>query len=106
MENVLKFNLQFSVHVRHITITKQPNKSKYDRNTAQIRLTCNGRGNPEPIYKWFKANSSSILALTNFYTIEDVQQNNSGVYICEAYNTIDGIDYNATFSVEIDIGKL
>lgn len=98
-------NYQFLVHVRDLAITKQPNKTQYDRNTAMITLTCKGSGNPAPSYKWFREeNTTSILARTRLYTIDDVKQNNSGVYICEAYNTIDGIIYNTSYSVYIDIG--
>ncbi|CAC5386238.1 unnamed protein product [Mytilus coruscus] len=94
------------VDVRDLTITKQPNKTQYDRNTAQIKLTCKGNGNPEPTYKWFREeNTRIILAWGNIYIIEDVKQNNSGMYICEAYNTIDGIMYNTNYSVDIAIGE-
>ncbi|CAC5407990.1 unnamed protein product [Mytilus coruscus] len=90
--------------VRHINITKQPNKAQYDQKTPTINLTCKGDGNPEPTYKWFsQENKSSILSSTNLYIIEDVVQNNSGVYICEMYNNIDDIGYNAIYSVEIHI---
>lgn len=96
--------LNVSYTVRHININKQPNKAQYDQKTPTINLTCTGDGNPEPTYNWFRQeNRSSILSWTNFYIIEDVIQNYSGVYICEAYNTIDGIEYNANYSVEIDI---
>lgn len=39
------------------------------------------------------------------YIIEYVVQNNSGAYICESYNTKDGIDSRTNNSVEIEIGK-
>lgn len=72
-----------------------------------IALTCTGDGNPQPTYKWFRQeNRRRILSSTNLYIIEDVVQNNSGVYICEVYNTIDEIEYNANFTVKIDIGEL
>lgn len=70
-------------------------------------MTCKGDGNPRPHYKWFREeNTRTILSSTNLYIIEDVVQNNSDVYICEVYNTIDDIKYNENFSVEIDIGEL
>ncbi|XP_071181282.1 basal cell adhesion molecule-like [Mytilus edulis] len=91
-------------HVRHINITKQPNKVQYDKNTPTINLTCKGDGNPRPHYKWFRQeNTRRILSSTYLYIIEDVVQNNSDVYICEVYSTIDDIEYNENFSVEIDI---
>lgn len=75
--------------------------------TPTITLTCEGDGNPQPTYKWFRQeNRRRIISSTNLYIIEDVIQNNSGVYICEAYNTIDDVEYNSNFSVEIDIGEL
>ncbi|CAC5411553.1 CADM3 [Mytilus coruscus] len=90
--------------VRHINITKQPNKAQYDQKTLTINLTCKGDGNPEPTYKWFRQeNTRSILSSTNLYIIEDVVQNSSGVYICEVYNTIDDIEYNTNYSVTIYI---
>ncbi|XP_071181374.1 immunoglobulin superfamily member 11-like [Mytilus edulis] len=90
--------------VRHVNITKQPNQADYDRKTSKITLTCKGDGNPQPTYKWFRLeNTSSILSSTNLYIIEDVIQNNSGVYICEAYNTIDDVEYIANYSVQINI---
>ncbi|CAC5386265.1 CADM3 [Mytilus coruscus] len=96
--------LNVSYTVRHINITKRPNQAQYDQKTPTIILTCKGDGNPEPSYKWFRQeNTHSILSSTNLYIIEDVVQNNSGVYICEVYNTIDDIEYNANYSVEIDI---
>ncbi|OPL33642.1 hypothetical protein AM593_08466, partial [Mytilus galloprovincialis] len=64
--------------VRHITVTKQPNKAQYDQKTSTINLTCSGDGNPEPTYNWFRQeNRSSILSWTNLYIIEDVIKNNS-----------------------------
>ncbi|CAC5407991.1 CADM3 [Mytilus coruscus] len=96
--------LEVHFHVRNIKITKQPNQTQYERNTAKIILTCNASGNPEPTYVWYKDdNTRCIIALTNFYIIEHVVKNNSGVYICEAYNSIDDIAYKANNSVEIDI---
>ncbi|CAC5425224.1 unnamed protein product [Mytilus coruscus] len=96
--------LDVNYHVRHINITKQPNKAQYEEKTPTINLTCTGDGNPKPTYKWFRQeNTRSILSSTNLYIIEDGVQNNSGVYICEVYNTIDDIEYSANFSVEIDI---
>ncbi|CAG2251550.1 unnamed protein product [Mytilus edulis] len=91
-------------HVRHINITKQPNKAQYEQKTPTINLTCTGDGNPKPTFKWFRQeNRRSILSSTNLYIIKDVVQNNSDVYICEVYNTIDNVEYNAKSSVEIDI---
>lgn len=83
----------------------QPNKTQYDRRTVKITLTCKGSGNPDPIYKWFKEENTSILARTSLYIIDDIHQNNSGIYICEAYNTIDDITYSANCSVNIGIGE-
>ncbi|CAC5407986.1 unnamed protein product [Mytilus coruscus] len=96
--------LNVSYSVRHINITKQPNQAQYDQKTPTITLRCKADGNPEPTYKWFRQeNTRNILSSSNIYIIEDVIQNNSGVYICEAYNTIDDIKYNANYSVEINI---
>ncbi|CAC5411552.1 unnamed protein product [Mytilus coruscus] len=90
--------------VRHINITKQPSKAQYNQKTTMINLTCKGDGNPELTYQWFrKENTRSILSSTNLYIIKDIVQNSSGVYICEVYNTIDDIEYNVKYSVEIDI---
>ncbi|VDI17039.1 Hypothetical predicted protein [Mytilus galloprovincialis] len=90
--------------VREPYITKQPNQEQYDKKTPLITLTCKGDGNPQPTYKWFRQeNRRRILSSTNLYIIEDVVQNNSGVYICEVYNTIDEIEYNANSTVKIDI---
>ncbi|CAG2251552.1 unnamed protein product [Mytilus edulis] len=44
--------------------------------------------------------------MENIYIIENVEHNNSGMYICEASNTIDAINYKTTYSVEIDIGNI
>lgn len=69
-------------------------------------MTCKGSGNPEPTYTWVRLeNTTRILASGNLYIIKDVIQNNSGVYICKAYNTINGIDYHTNISVEIDISE-
>ncbi|CAC5411551.1 CADM3 [Mytilus coruscus] len=96
--------LNISYPVRHIDITKQPNKAQYDQKTTTINLSCKGDGNPEPTYKWFRQEyTRSILSSTNLYIIEDVVKNNSDVYICVVYNTIDDIEYNANYSVEIYI---
>lgn len=98
---------QLADPVRHIVIIKQPNKAQYDKNTPTINLTCKGDGNPKPNYKWFRQDDTrSILSWTDIYIIEYVIQNNSGVYICEAYNTIDDIEYNANYSMKIDISEL
>lgn len=91
----------------HINVNKQPNKKQYDGNTDLINLTCTAIGNPEPEYIWFKQdNRRTVLSRTNTYVIEDVNQNNSGIYICEAYNIIDNIIYKYSYAVPIDIGKL
>ncbi|XP_076105873.1 uncharacterized protein LOC143074208 [Mytilus galloprovincialis] len=90
--------------VRHVNITKQPNQAKYDKKTSTITLTCKGDGNPEPTYKWFRQeNTRKMISSTNLFIIYDVIQNNSGGYICQAYNTIDNVEYNANNSVQIDI---
>ncbi|CAC5425220.1 CADM3 [Mytilus coruscus] len=96
------FDVHF--HVRHTTIHMQPKQERYDKKINKITLTCSGSGNPEPTYIWFKEdNKRNILSRTNLYVIEDVVQNNSGVYICEANNLIDDINYRQTNSVNIYI---
>ncbi|CAC5425228.1 CADM3 [Mytilus coruscus] len=90
--------------VKLVNISKQPNKKQHDRKTDKITLTCKGSGNPEPKYIWFKnENKEEILSRTNFYVLQDVIQNNSGMYICEAYNIIDHVKYRKNDSVDIDI---
>ncbi|CAG2251548.1 unnamed protein product [Mytilus edulis] len=99
--------LYVSYTVRHINITKQPNQPQYDHKTPTITLTCTGDGNPKPTYKWFRQeNRRNIISSTNLYIIEDVIQNNSGLYICEAYNTLEDVKYYANNSVQIEIGEM
>lgn len=75
-------------------------KPQYDRRTAIITLTCFAIGNPDLTYIWYKEEKTRyIIGWTNIYIIENVD------HICEAYNTIDAIDYETTYSIEIDIGK-
>ncbi|CAG2206803.1 unnamed protein product [Mytilus edulis] len=96
--------ISVKVQVRDVHIKNEPNHKQYDQKTDNITLTCKANGNPEPSYKWFKENSNRIILSTNdLYIIEDVIRNNSGVYICQAYNTIDNIIYSHSTSVEIDI---
>lgn len=96
--------ISVKVQVRDVHIKHEPNQKQHDEKTDNITLTCEANGNPEPSYKWFKENSNrSILSTTDLYVIEDVVRNNSGVYICQAYNTIDNIIYSHSTSVEIDI---
>ncbi|VDI44068.1 Hypothetical predicted protein, partial [Mytilus galloprovincialis] len=75
--------------------------NKYDKKDCKIILTCKASGNPKPTYK--DDDTRCIIAVTNPYIIDYVVQNNSGLYICEAYNTTDGIIYKAINSVEIEI---
>ncbi|VDH92683.1 cell adhesion molecule 3, partial [Mytilus galloprovincialis] len=96
----------FDVHfqVNHLDITKQPNQKQYDTKTGNITLTCNGNGNPQPTYTWFKEGEyNTILSNQSFYVIENVIEDNSGVYICEVYNIIEDIRYRKSKSVEIYI---
>ncbi|CAG2240006.1 unnamed protein product [Mytilus edulis] len=96
--------ISVKVQVRDVHIKNEPSHKQYDQRTDNITLTCKAKGNPEPSYKWFKGNSNrSILSTTDLYVIEDVIRNNSGIYICQAYNTINNIIYNHSTSVEIDI---
>ncbi|CAC5409412.1 unnamed protein product [Mytilus coruscus] len=92
------------VPVRDVHIKNVPNEKQYDRKTDNITLTCKASGDPEPKYMWFKEdNKISILSWTNIYVIEDVIRNNSGLYICQAYNIINNIKYRHSSAVEIDI---
>ncbi|CAG2250200.1 unnamed protein product [Mytilus edulis] len=96
--------ISVKVQVRDVNIKNEPNQKQYDQKTDNITLTCKASGNPEPSYVWYKEdNKSSILSTTDLYVIEDVIRNNSGVYICQAYNIINNIRYNHSTSVEIDI---
>ncbi|CAC5386258.1 unnamed protein product [Mytilus coruscus] len=96
------FDVQFPVKL--VNINKQPNKKQYDRLMSNITLTCKGSGNPELTYVWFKKdNKKKILSRKNLYVIDDVIRNNSGLYICEAYNIIGNVEYRTNYSVEIDI---
>ncbi|CAC5386259.1 CADM3 [Mytilus coruscus] len=96
--------LLLSVPVKHVNINKQPNKKRHERLMDNIILTCEGSGNPEPTYLWFKQdNKKKILSRTNLYVINDVIRNNTGVYICEASNIIDNVQYRKYNSVNIDI---
>ncbi|VDH99907.1 Hypothetical predicted protein, partial [Mytilus galloprovincialis] len=100
----LKIPKQFAVPVGDVNINNQPNHKQYDRKTDNIILTCKASGNPEPRYKWFKENNNTtILSWTSLYVIEDVIRNNSGVYICEAYNSINDVNYTQKNSVEVNI---
>lgn len=51
-------------------------------------------------------NNNTIISWTNQYVIEDGIQNNSDVYLCKAYNTINNVNYSHSNTVEIDKGKL
>ncbi|CAC5411554.1 unnamed protein product [Mytilus coruscus] len=98
------FDIQFQVN--HVNINKQPNQKQYGPKSDKITLTCEGNGNPEPHYAWFKREkNNSILSKKTFYVIDNVIQNNSGVYICEVYNIIDDVIYRKSNSVEIDIDR-
>lgn len=98
---------QIEVPVNHLDITKQPNQKQYDTKTFNITLTCKGNGNPQPTYTWFKEGEyNTILSNQSFYVIENVIEDNSGVYICEVYNIIEDIRYRKSNSVEINIGEL
>ncbi|CAG2244473.1 CD106 [Mytilus edulis] len=92
------------VPTRHVNANKQPNLKQYDTKTDQINLTCTASGKPEPKYIWFKQdNKDNTLSERNTYVIEDVNSNNSGIYICEAFNIINNIIYRNSYSVAIDI---
>ncbi|CAC5388970.1 unnamed protein product [Mytilus coruscus] len=92
------------VPVRDVHINNQPNQTQYDRKTDNITLTCTAIGDPEPKYMWFKGNNNNtIISWTNRYVIEDVIQNNSGVYTCKAYNKINNVYYSHSNTVLIDI---
>ncbi|CAC5409408.1 unnamed protein product [Mytilus coruscus] len=100
-----------AIHINHNCSSSKPcehqqaakSKTVWPKSD-KITLTCKGNGNPEPQYEWFKKdNNNSILSEKSFYVIENVIQNNSGVYICEVYNIIDDVIYRKSNSVEIDI---
>ncbi|CAC5409409.1 unnamed protein product [Mytilus coruscus] len=92
------------VPVNDVRINNQPNHKQFDRKTANITLTCKASGDPEPTYTWFKeSNNDTIISRTSLYVIQDVVRNNSGIYICEAHNIIDNLNYTKSNSVKIDI---
>ncbi|VDI79191.1 Hypothetical predicted protein [Mytilus galloprovincialis] len=96
--------ISVKVPARDVHINKQPNHKQYDGKTDNITLTCKASGDPDPEYKWFKENNNkTIISRTNFYVIEYVTRNNSGVYTCEAYNIINSVKYTQSNSMEINI---
>lgn len=98
--------ITFAVQVNQVDINKRPNQKQYDQNTDNITLNCTGNGNPQPTYVWLKKGlNDSILSNKSIYVIEDVIRNNSGVYICEVYNSIGDLNYRKSNSVEINIGE-
>lgn len=100
-------SITLAVPVRHVNIIIQPNQTQYDRKTENITLTCTAIGDPKPKFMGFNGNkNNTIISWTNQYVIEDVIQNNSGVYLCKAYNTINNPNYWHSNTVEIDKGKL
>lgn len=102
-----KISITLAVPVKDVYIINQPNQTQYDRKTDNITLTCTAIGDPEPKFMWFKGkNNNTVISWTNQYVIEDVIQNNSGVYTCKAYNIINNVYYSHSNTVEINIGML
>ena len=91
--------------VRNIRITKSPNLPIYAEGAMPITLDCSADGNPTPNFTWHKdSDMSTTLVTGKTFTLNNVIVNNTGNYVCAAYNIVNGKRHELTEVQHIQIG--
>ena len=91
--------------VRNIEITKSPDVPSYAEGATSITLECSAEGNPAPNFTWHKdSDMNTTLETGKTFTLNDVIVNNTGNYVCVAYNIINGKRHELTAFQHIQIG--
>jgi len=72
----------------------------------QVNLSCEAEGNPYVSFTWYKkTDMNNQLSTENHLMINDLTANKSGIYVCKAYNIINGQMYTMTETVNVTIGE-
>jgi len=72
----------------------------------QVNLNCKAEGNPYVSFTWYKeSDMNSQLSTEHLLMINDLMANKSGIYVCKAYNSINGQMYTMTETVNVTIGE-
>jgi hypothetical protein len=93
--------------VRNIGITKSPIRHIYAEGATSITLECSAEGNPTPNFTWHKdSDMNTTLVKGETYTLSqnEVIVNNTGKYVCVAYNIVNGKRHELTEVQNIQIG--
>lgn len=78
-------------------VTEQP-QSAVTVEGGTVTLKCKATGFPPPSYQWFKDRTELVGETSCQYTVENIQLNQSGKYICRAMNI-----YTVDFSKWVEI---
>lgn len=71
-----------------------------------IDLTCSFNGCRHPTFTWYTdTDLNTTIGNESLYRISDVIEANSGTYICQIQVVDNGIEYNQTDRIYIEISK-
>lgn len=76
----------------------------YVEGRASLSLTCTADALPDPKFYWVLPDVNGTVVPGGVYTLTNLTLNDTGVYTCTAYNTINGQNYsvNTTTTITVD----
>ncbi|XP_076457764.1 uncharacterized protein LOC143291656 [Babylonia areolata] len=72
--------------------------------TSYVSVQCLVDGNPKPhLIEWRKEGEDEVISTNYVLSMQNLTLDSTGTYECTAYNTIDGVTYQANGSVTLNV---